>query len=128
MKLRRVNDINKEIERQIDYYENNRDYSDNVLDFIGDQLRYDGVDEEEIHRLMNADLYTDTDYSYLSDDAIAVFPVGEIEILIDTDLTKKEYNVIANQLDYSSTYNGDTISVFICTGMNVRVYENKETK
>jgi hypothetical protein len=124
--MRKLNEINAEIERQIDYHENNRDYSDNYMDFIGDTMQYDGIfSEEEIYRLMDADLYTDTDYSYMRDDAIAVYSVGDIEIQIETDLTQKEYKVIADKLYYASSYGNGSILVYICAGMNIRVYENK---
>ena len=125
--MRKLNEINAEIDRQIDYTENNRDYSDNYMELIGDTMQYDDVlSEEEIYRLLDADLYTETDYSYLADDAIAVYPVGEVEIEINTDLTEKEYNVIADKLDYASSYNGGSLLIYICAGMNVRVYENRE--
>jgi len=130
--MRKLNDIKQYIEDQVNYYENNTDYSDMYLDLIGDTMQYDGVySEEEIYRLLDADLYTSTDYSYMSDDAIAVYPMGEIEICFDTDLTQKEYNAIADQLDQVSHYKPKTdhsdpyIRVFICSGMNIRVYENK---
>ena len=127
--MRKLNEIKSEIESQVDYYENNRDYSDMYMDMLGDNLQYNNVPEDEIYRLLDADLYTDTDYSYLNDDAIAVFPMGEIEICIDTNLTEKEYNAIESQLDQVSEYkynDGESyLRVFICTGMNIRVYENK---
>ena len=101
--MRRVNEINNEIDSQIEYYENNTDYSDNYLDLLGDTLQYNGIySEEEIYRLLDADLHTETDYSYLVDSAIAVFPVGEIEIQIDTELTQKEYNAIESKINYPS--------------------------
>ena len=127
--MRRVNDINREIEIQIDYYENNRDYSDNYLDILADALQYDDrYSEDDQYKILDSNLTTDTDYSYLADNAVAVFPVGEIEIQIDTDLTEREYAAIENKIDYPSSYNGDSISVYICTGMNVRIYSDAEVR
>ena len=125
--LRRVNDINREIESQIDYYENNSDYSDNYIDMLGDTLQYDDrYTEDDIYKILDSELTTATDYSYLADDAVATFPVGEIELQLDTDLTEKEYEAIKDKIDYPSTYCGDYILVYVCSGMNVRVYSDAD--
>ena len=127
--MRKVTDINQYLEQQIEYYETNTDYSDNYLDFLGDTLQYDGVyNEEDIYRILDNELTTSTDYSYGVDNSVAVFPVGEIEIQIDTNLTQKEYNAIEHKINYPSKYNGSLLLVYICAGMNVRVYSDAELK
>jgi len=127
--MRKLNDIETQIKLEIEYYETHKDYLDNYLEtgILGDHLQYYGVNEDEITRLLSDDveLYAETDYSYMDDDAIAVFHVGEIEIQIETNLTKKEYDILEKKFEYSSRYTNGILSFFICTGMNIRIYENK---
>ncbi len=123
--MRRVNEINREIDSQIKYYEDNRDYSDSYLDILGDQLQYDDRYSEELqHKILDSDLTTATDYSYWADNSAAIFPVGDIELQLEVELTEKEYNAIEDKLDYASEYHGDNILVYVCAGMNVRVYSD----
>ncbi len=129
--MRRVNKINEAIEDQTKYYEDNRDYSDLYLDMLGDRLDYDGVySEEDVYKILDSELTTDTDYGYGVDDAVAVFPMGEIEIMLDVELTQKEYEAIENKLDPVTKFYPATdtesayIVAYICTGMNIRVYSD----
>ena len=133
--MRKLSEINRYLESQVEYYESNTDYSDLYLDFIGDTLQYeDQYSEEDQYKILDSDLTTSTDYSYLSDDAVAVYPVGEIEVCINTDLTEKEYRAIEDKLDHVSKYyanehnNAPYIVVYICAGMNIRVYSDVEIK
>ena len=123
--MRTYNDINRELDRQVDYYENNKDYSDQYLDLLGDQLQYeDRFNEDEILAILDSELTTETDYSYLADNCITLFHMGEIEVQIDTNLTKKEFNAIEDKLDYPASWNEGYIIAYICSGMNVRVYSS----
>jgi len=125
--LRKVNDINAFIESQIDYYENHSDYQNSYLDFLGDNLQYDGIyNDEQINLLLDSDLTTSTDYGYLADNCIALWPVGEIEIDVETNLTEKEYKAIKDKIDYAFSFKDGVITCFICTGMNVRAYSDLE--
>ncbi len=131
--MRKLNQINQYLEQQVEYYESNTDYSSLYLDMLGDRLQYDGVyNEEQIEQLLDNELTTETDYSYGIDNSIAVFPIGEIDICIDTNLTEKEYNAIESNIDYPSKYYPNTdngspyIVAYICSGMNVRVYSTLE--
>lgn len=124
--MRKLNDINMFIESQVDYYENNTDYSDQYIDFIGDETQLNNYDEDDIYAILESNLTTSTDYSIWDDGAVGVFPVGEIEIQIDTNLTQKEYNAIEDKIDVVSKFNAvdGVITAYICAGMNVRVYSD----
>lgn len=129
--MRKLNEINRHLEDQAEYYESNTDYSDLYLDLLGDTLQYDGVyNEDTIYKILDSDLTTSTDYSYGVDDAVAVYPMGEIEICIDTNLTVTEYNAIEDQIEAVTKFHPATsteqayIVAYICCGMNVRVYSD----
>lgn len=123
--MRKLNDINAFIGSQIEYYESNEDYAGNYLDMVGDRLQYDGVySEDEIDSIMDSNLTTDTDYSYLNDDAVCVFPIGEIEVTIETNLTQREYEAIEDNISHPSRFNDGEITAYVCAGMNVRIYSD----
>lgn len=123
--MRRLNDIEKAVKSQIEYYENNKDYAGNYLDGLGDTLQHDGrYSEAEIYKLLASDLTTSTDYSYNYDNAITAYPVGELEAIIETDLTEKEYKALNEKFSYPSKYHKGDITFYVCSGMNIRVYSD----
>jgi len=109
--MRKLNEINEYVSAQADYYENNRDYSDEYI------LMYNAAVEDEVE--VTAE--TGYGYSYMPPDALEVYSVGEIEISIETDLTQKEYDAISDNLYCKSRFDArdGVITGWVCLDMNI---------